>query len=73
MKNAEAVATLRPRPCGPPLWGGAALRNGFTNRRRDGRRNTVTGNRSFHLNFAGSWSEIGGRRILPPQLETGEA
>ena len=65
MTTADAVATIRPRPSGPPLRGRATLRNGITNWRRKGRCQHETRTRRFHLNVTVSWSKIGGRRTKP--------
>jgi hypothetical protein len=62
MIGRHAVATLRPRPSGPPLRGRAALRNGMTTGRPEGRHEHGTGGRRFHLRIADPWSKIGGRR-----------
>ena len=61
-KRGDAVATLRPRPYGPPLRGRAALRNGIRNRWPQGHHNTELGHGRFHLKKADPWSKNGGRR-----------
>ena len=62
MRSLEAVATLRPRPFGPPLWGRTPLRDGLilgAVRRPSGLEKQ---GRRFHLKSAGPWLKIGGRR-----------
>ena len=58
MKTDDAVATLRPRPSGPPLRGRAALRDGITGRRLVGRQDTEQGTAGSTLN-----SPFRGRRL----------
>jgi len=50
MIASDAVATLRPRPSGPPLRGRATLRNGIIEGRLVGRQNTEQGTAGFTLN-----------------------
>jgi hypothetical protein len=58
MIASDAVATLRPRPSGPPLRGRATLRNGIIEGRLVGRQNTRQGTAGSTLN-----SPIRGRRL----------
>ena len=62
MISRDAVAPLRPRPCGPPLRGRATLRDGITTGRPEGLHEHGTGDSRFHLRNADPWSKIGGRR-----------
>ena len=50
MKTIDAVATLRPRPSGPPLRGRAPLRDGITDRRLAGHNDTEQGTADSTLN-----------------------
>ena len=68
MIGRDAVAPLRPRPCGPPLRGRATLRDGITTGRPEGRHETGTGDSRLHLRNADPWSKIGGRRSGRPDL-----
>ena len=50
MKTIDAVATLRPRPSGPPLRGRAPLHDGITDRRLAGHQDTEQGTADSTLN-----------------------
>ncbi|VGO18060.1 hypothetical protein SCARR_00111 [Pontiella sulfatireligans] len=63
MIASDAVASLRPRPSGPPLRGRAPQSDGIIKGRPYWPPEHGTGNRRFHLKFADPWSKIGGRRI----------
>jgi hypothetical protein len=58
MKTDDAVATLRPRPSGPPLRGRATLHDDITARRLVGRQDTEQGTAGSTLN-----SPFRGRRL----------
>ncbi len=64
MIASDAVASLRPRPSGPPLRGRAPQSDGIIQGRPFGPPEHGTGNRRFHLKFADLWFKFGGRRIL---------
>ena len=65
MKTDDAVATLRPRPSGPPLRGRATLRNGIIEGRLVGRWNTEQGTAGSTLS-----SPIRGLRLGVGALDT---
>jgi hypothetical protein len=62
MIASEAVASLRPRPSGPPLRGRAPQSDGLIEGRPFGPPKHEDRNRRFHLNIVDQWSETGGRR-----------
>ena len=64
MIASDAVATLRPRPSGPPLRGRALLRDGIIEGRPFWPPEHGTRNRRFHFKLIAPWSKIGGRRSL---------
>jgi len=63
MTASEAVASLRPRPSGPPLRGRAPQSDGFIEGRPFWLPKHEERNRRFHLKIVDQWSENGGRRI----------
>ena len=62
MMTSDAVASLRPRPSGPPLRGRAPRTDGIITGRPLGPPEHEEGNRRFHLKIVDQWSENGGRR-----------
>jgi hypothetical protein len=62
MTASDAVASLRPGPSGPPLWGRATLRDGIITGRPFGPPEHEKRGRWFHLKNDAQWSKIGGRR-----------
>ena len=63
MITSDAVASLRPRPFGPPLRGRAPRTDGIIMGRPLGPSEHEERNRRFHLKIVDQWSDNGGRRI----------
>jgi len=64
MTRCDALASLGPRPCGPPLRGRADLREGISRGQQEAARKPPehgTGYHRFHLKKAGPWSKNGVR------------
>ena len=64
MIASDAVASLRPRPSGPPLRGRAPQSDGIIKGQPYWPPEHGAGSRRFHLKFANPWSKIGGRRTV---------
>ena len=62
MITSDAVASLRPRPFGPPLRGRAPRTDGIIMGRPLGPSEHEERNRRFHLKIVDQWSDNGGRR-----------